>query len=516
MYLTIIVVACFISLLVIYLSILKSRYSYFQCRGIPGPSPTFFLGHFGIIWSTKSYSRQLQSWTKQFGSIYGIFEGTRPFYVVSDVDFLQNIFIHQFSSFNSHRISFLYKLSKSVHLIGADSARWHQQRHAINPAFSAAKLKLMDPLIDRCIESFIEKSSEINQESNEFDIYKLYQRLTMDVICHCAFGIDTDMQNDVDNEMMAKAAVIFKQDVERMSLTKLSYLMPWLTPILTRFLLFQTVLFHTLHRLAPTIFPDLTDKIPRFWLLARVQQVIDARNTESGADTAKRIDLLQLMLDAKTTSQHEETTREKGLTNDEIKANIFLFMVAGFDTTSTMLANCTYVLAIKPAIQEKLYEEIHSLEKDKFDYDTITKLEYMELFLREVLRMYPASTSVLTRVCNETTTVCGHLIEKGSVIQTDLFTIHYNPDLWGPDDPHEFVPERHLTKRHPMALLTFGAGPRICIGMRFAMMEIKMTLARLLHDYKILPGKHLEEGFQLRDGFVIQPDAVYIKLQKRN
>ena len=166
MHLTIIFVACFISLLAIYLLILKSRYSYFQRRGIPGPCPTFFFGHFDTIWSTKSYSRQLQSWTKQFGSIYGLFEGTRPFYVVSDVDFLQNIFIHQFSSFNSHRISFLYKLSKSLHLIGADSARWHQQRHAINPAFSATKLKLMNPLIDRCIESFIEKSSEINQESN--------------------------------------------------------------------------------------------------------------------------------------------------------------------------------------------------------------------------------------------------------------------------------------------------------------------------------------------------------------
>jgi cytochrome P450 len=183
MFITAILLTCFVCLVVVYFFILKSRYSYFRLRDIPGPSPTFFFGHFDTIWSTNSYSRQLQSWTRQFGSIYGLFEGTRPFYVVSDVNFLQQVFVQQFPSFNSHRVSFLYQLSKTVHLVSADPARWRQQRHAMNPAFSAAKLKLMTPFMDQCIGSFMKKLSEMNEKNNEFDIYKLYQRLTMDVIC---------------------------------------------------------------------------------------------------------------------------------------------------------------------------------------------------------------------------------------------------------------------------------------------------------------------------------------------
>lgn len=96
--------------------------------------------------------------------------------------------------------------------------------------------------------------------------------------------------------------------------------------------------------------------------------------------------------------------------------NIFLFMLAGFETTSTFLAYSTAVLVQHPDIQEKLQKELDenfSEPSEIFDYDKIAQLSYMDLFIREVLRMYRISGQPTTRECNNTTLVCGHEIEKG-------------------------------------------------------------------------------------------------------
>jgi cytochrome P450 len=87
--------------------------------------------------------------------------------------------------------------------------------------------------------------------------------------------------------------------------------------------------------------------------------------------------------------------------------------------------------------------------------------------------------------------------------------------LWGPKDSNLFIPERHQVKRHPIAWMSFGVGPRNCVGMRFALMELKMCLMRLLRQYRILPGDKLEDGLQIREITVIQPSAIFIKLEKR-
>ncbi|CAF4318433.1 unnamed protein product, partial [Adineta steineri] len=91
----------------------------------------------------------------------------------------------------------------------------------------------------------------------------------------------------------------------------------------------------------------------------------------------------------------------------------------------------------------------------------------------------------------------------------------YDPELWGPEDPYIFYPERHQIKRHPMAYLPFGAGPRQCIGMRFALIEMKILLVRLLREYSILPGEELQSKFNIRERTVIAPDEVWIKLVPR-
>ena len=107
----------------------------------------------------------------------------------------------------------------------------------------------------------------------------------------------------------------------------------------------------------------------------------------------------------------------KALNADETISNIFLFMVAGYETTSTALAYSTYILATMPDIQEKLIEEINQKNWDNINeetaYETAANIPYLDMFVREVLRMYPITARALTRKCNATTNVCGHTIEKG-------------------------------------------------------------------------------------------------------
>ncbi|CAF3943139.1 unnamed protein product [Rotaria sp. Silwood1] len=186
------------------------------------------------------------------------------------------------------------------------------------------------------------------------------------------------------------------------------------------------------------------------------------------------------------------------LTREEIISNILIFMLAGYETTSTALAYATYELARHPEVLQKLQAEIDQLplgngdssdEKTKEypDYDVVAQMPYMDMFVSEVLRMYPIANTAINRCASEDTIVQGIKIEKGTLVHADIYSIHYDRELWGPEDPYVFFPERHETKRHPMAYLPFGAGPRQCIGMRFALIEMKMLLVRMLREYSILP-----------------------------
>ena len=107
----------------------------------------------------------------------------------------------------------------------------------------------------------------------------------------------------------------------------------------------------------------------------------------------------------------------KALLSDEVVMNVFMFMVAGYETTSTALAYCTYVLATKSGIQEKLANEIDQNNWDNIDagdsYEIANNLSYLDLFIREVLRMHPLGSKPMTRECNTTTNVCGHTIKEG-------------------------------------------------------------------------------------------------------
>lgn len=107
------------------------------------------------------------------------------------------------------------------------------------------------------------------------------------------------------------------------------------------------------------------------------------------------------------------------------------------------------------------------------------------------------------------------LVPSDSVIQPDVYSLHYDANLWGPEDPDVFSPDRHRTRRHRMSLMTFGQGPRQCIGMRFALIELKVTIVELIRKYLVVPTESTEKHFQLRETLVIQPDALFIRLVRQ-
>ncbi|CAF4672883.1 unnamed protein product [Rotaria socialis] len=469
MLMTSILFGTFIILFISYVRTLKSRYNYFVQWNIPGPPPQFFFGHLRKLWSAPLSFEQIRDWTHLYGSIYGIFEGTHPVYIVSDVDFLQEVYIKQFSSFHSRPLNFLARIlqGKGSHLFFAQGNQWRRQRHVINPTFTTAKLKIMAPLMNKCIQLLMVKLDEMNGQ--EFNIFILYKRLTMDVLWNCVFGIDADMQNDIDNIYMKKSALSVSVQLDKFLVVKLSNVMPFLIPLLTLLIKARMFLVDKLRAMIPWLMRNVED-LPSVWIIKRVGNVVRNR-LKSGK---KQMDLLQLMLDVAkndevTDNENEELTT-KHLHYSEVLSNVVLFMVAGYESTATALAFSTYVLATEPEVQKKLQQEIDENWQENAkepDYDVLTNMAYMDLFIREVLRLYALSGRARTRRCNETTNVCGHQVEKGVTIMPDIYSIHRNIDLWGPEDVNLFVPERHITKRHPAAYLAFGVGSRNCVAPKY-------------------------------------------------
>ena len=116
-----------------------------------------------------------------------------------------------------------------------------------------------------------------------------------DDLGRCAFGIDTDVQDNPNNPFLIKSSQFFADNHEKLFIVKLSYLMPWLIPLLTRLIGLQMAMFHTMRTLVPSLM-NRFEELPGFWIINQVKNVINQRVSKT--NESSRIDLLQLMLSA--------------------------------------------------------------------------------------------------------------------------------------------------------------------------------------------------------------------------
>ncbi|CAF1165074.1 unnamed protein product, partial [Didymodactylos carnosus] len=213
-----------------------------------------------------------------------------PFSAASDVGSDINIYPIRKSIMSVHLSS-----SKHASLFDAHGLKWKRQRSIINPTFSASKLKQMSPLINDRVDRMINMLSSYCESNQEFDIYVLYKRMTMDVVCRCIFGIDTDMQSNPENMYLKQAEKFFALNILKHPIYKLRLLIPEFNTLFAHLLVIYNHFRRILNKKLPFTI-KMFEQMPLSWFLDNIHKIVEMRVEKGDQD----VDLLQLMLDAAT------------------------------------------------------------------------------------------------------------------------------------------------------------------------------------------------------------------------
>lgn len=466
-------------------------FSHWEKKKVHHLKPLFLFGSIKdrILFRISFHMFQLSVYRQFKGhKIAGFYEGRRPTLMILDPDIIRHIMVRDFDHFVD-RPTFNFRDSPYVKnmVINLKGTEWKDVRHLMTPAFSSGKLKAMQSLICTVGEQmadYLKKNiaTKGGQSTGEIEMKEFFGRFTMDVIATTAFGVQSDSFKDQEAEfvkMIAKFSDITLPN--RILIFMVILLTPWLAKFL------------------PLSFFNMTS-------INFLGEVVKAAKKQRQDNTDKRRnDFLQLMLDAeaneepsqedgdckKQTKDEEKSSKKSILTEDVIVAQSILFLLAGFETSSTLLTFASYELALNLDQQKKLRKEIlEVLEKHggECSYQALSDMTYLENVLSEALRKHPPIARV-DRTCTKQYTIPGTdvVINPGESVSVPIMGLHYDSDYF--PEPEKFDPERFSQEskisRHSYVYLPFGSGPRNCIGLRFAIMSTKVAMVYILKDFEI-------------------------------
>ena len=262
----------------------------------------------------------------------------------------------------------------------------------------------------------------------------------------------------------------------------------------------MTKYFDTIGRLDPLDLLGAPKFLPRVGRLrgreslaffaAAVDDIISARKRLVDSGASAPTDLLTLLLRA----LDPETGR--GLTLEDVRANIVTFIGAGHETTANALTWTLYLLSQSPVWRERVEAELDASFDPDQDGDPSERVPVTRAALEEALRLYPPAATLSREAIGEDW-LAGARIPAGATVTIAPYLLHRHRRLW--KDPEAFDPERFLGANRDAidryAYIPFGAGPRVCIGMSFALQEAGIVLAHLLSAFR----------FELLPGHVVEP-----------
>lgn len=172
---------------------------------------------------------------------------------------------------------------------------------------------------------------------------------------------------------------------------------------------------------------------------------------------------------------------------EQIRDNIVGSLAAGRETTALAVAWAIYLVAGDPDIQAQLAAERSVFGRVLQTPEELAAMPLHRATILEAMRLYPPAPQI-ARQCKQTMTLAGQEIKAGTTVVIPVYALHRHPDFWdAPNtfDPGRFAPDQFNIRNARGRFLPFGAGPRICLGMQFAMMEAQTILATFLDAFEV-------------------------------
>lgn len=494
---------------------LKGLFSYWALRGVPGPKTSAPFGNFSDVFLGKKSSVEfITDVYKEYPKEQYV--GTQivntPLLHIHDPEIIRQVFVKEFHDFSGRGMysgtdeDFLF-----THLFSMSGAPWRNMRVKLSPTFSTGKLKYMFSMIKECGKQLDQHLSARLREGNgrlSVDIKDLAARFTTDIIASVAFGVQSNCINDPKSEFRDMGHRMLKPSFRLGIVSLLAFF--W--PRAMRALSYLGVHF--------------VEKDVAAFFSKTVWDIVEYREKNG----VQRADMLDLLIKLKNegylppdSGDKEEAIDDSGLTAPqarkkltlkELAAQCAVFLVAGFDTSTSTILFSLYLMAKNQHVQEKAVADIqNSLQRHggKVSYDMLMDLPYVDMVINETLRLYPA-VPFLTREAMTARNLPSTDVnlEKGQRLVIPVQALHMDPKYW--KNPNEFNPERftkeNVAARKPMTYMPFGDGPRICIGMRMAMVQVKMALLTILTRARVAVAPDMPKEVTL-DPRCILPSPVH-------
>ncbi|XP_033751855.1 cytochrome P450 3A8-like [Pecten maximus] len=499
-----------IAVLALYTYMMSRHHDTFKKLNIPGPTPWPIIGSLPQI-SKKGIHVFQSECMKKYGKVYGFFGGFAPqTLVVGDKEMLRQILVKEFSSFPDRLIIKGLNGDLDSSLLALSGDQWKHVRNKITPAFSSGKLRKLCRLVDQCSDTLVESlRKKVKNGDGVMDMMDACGAYAMDVICSTAFGIQVDSQQNPNNDFVAHGKRFLTVNFSSPILLVLIFL-PKLIPLMIRRgwsfsdKEVQKFFRNVTVKLLDERIPGNKEHADFLQLMKNVQQDVDDSDDDDDEDNEK-----ENVQGNKSTSWHR-----KGITFDEILGNAEIFFFAGYETTTITLSMATYYLALYPEYQDKLRQEISDkIGSNPLTYENLSQINYLEMIINETLRINPPAPQT-DRMCIKDTVIKDIKIPAGMTISIPIYCIHYDPDNW--EDPEKFLPERFADKENldPLNFLPFGYGPRNCVGMRLAMLEMKMSLAKVVRNFQISVCSETVVPPEFLKFALLKPKSSIIKLEE--